>query len=316
MDERSWEDLDPDCLSNVFGRVEMESFLLDVPRVCKKWYRAALNPLCWRHLVFPNYLFQSTLLATDEDGYRSDANGLIKFIGKRSQRSITSLVLPCDLTEEEHLCLAEQSPALKYLVLPGTLRFLIPEIIRNWKNLEILRLTDMYKIGEILSQIGLHCNNFVGLRFGASSIYNDAAQDFVNSVPKNIKYLCIRETRIQREGLVMILQSCRELIHFDVETCNGFEVDDEILRIASHISTFIYKGGPRPKLCSDKYIHYLYAVYDDDSLSSVVDLEGDDDDDNDDWNNNEFSDYEYDVRFGQCGADYDDEWDELDNAEI
>nr|CAN63346.1 hypothetical protein VITISV_012622 [Vitis vinifera] len=37
MEGRKWEELNMDCLVNVFQRVGMESLLLDVPFVCKSW---------------------------------------------------------------------------------------------------------------------------------------------------------------------------------------------------------------------------------------------------------------------------------------
>ncbi|KAL7177290.1 hypothetical protein ACSBR2_030609 [Camellia fascicularis] len=41
-----------DCLVNVLGRVGIESLLIDVPFVCKSWYKATESPLCWRQLDF------------------------------------------------------------------------------------------------------------------------------------------------------------------------------------------------------------------------------------------------------------------------
>ncbi|CAL9007184.1 unnamed protein product [Prunus brigantina] len=54
MDERRREDLEMDCLVKVFEKVGMESLLLDVPFVCKSWYKATLNPSCWQLLIFPD----------------------------------------------------------------------------------------------------------------------------------------------------------------------------------------------------------------------------------------------------------------------
>lgn len=53
MDQRRWEDLDKDCLMNVFERVGMESLLLDIPFVCKSWHATSLDPSCWQSLSFP-----------------------------------------------------------------------------------------------------------------------------------------------------------------------------------------------------------------------------------------------------------------------
>ena len=47
MEGRKWEELNMDCLVNVFQRVGMESLLLDVSFVCKSWYKASLDPKCW-----------------------------------------------------------------------------------------------------------------------------------------------------------------------------------------------------------------------------------------------------------------------------
>ncbi|KAL6132929.1 hypothetical protein ACLB2K_065168 [Fragaria x ananassa] len=52
---RRWEDLDADCLTNVFAKVGMESLLLALPSVCKSWYAASLNPICWEILHFPEF---------------------------------------------------------------------------------------------------------------------------------------------------------------------------------------------------------------------------------------------------------------------
>ncbi|KAJ4825713.1 hypothetical protein Tsubulata_001211, partial [Turnera subulata] len=50
MEGRKWEDLEKGCLVNVLGRVGMESLLLDVPFVCKSWYRAGLEPKRWEQI--------------------------------------------------------------------------------------------------------------------------------------------------------------------------------------------------------------------------------------------------------------------------
>ncbi|CAL8989633.1 unnamed protein product [Prunus brigantina] len=54
MDNRRWQDLEMACLVKVFEKVGMESVLLDVPSVCKSWYKATLNPSCWQCLIFPD----------------------------------------------------------------------------------------------------------------------------------------------------------------------------------------------------------------------------------------------------------------------
>ncbi|XP_052188770.1 uncharacterized protein LOC127799089 [Diospyros lotus] len=66
-DEPKWEELNTDCLVNVFGRLGLGSLLLDVPFLCKSWYQATKNPPCWRRLDFAaildSYVLASRLIA-------------------------------------------------------------------------------------------------------------------------------------------------------------------------------------------------------------------------------------------------------------
>ena len=56
MEGGNWEELNTELLVDIFRRVGMESLLLDVPLVCKSWYKASLDPMCWKHLHFPKYI--------------------------------------------------------------------------------------------------------------------------------------------------------------------------------------------------------------------------------------------------------------------
>ncbi|XP_059630056.1 F-box/LRR-repeat protein At3g48880-like [Cornus florida] len=146
MAERKLEELNMDCLVNVFGRLEIESLLLGVPFICKSWYNATLNPLCWQHLDFPCEIsdsFKSRLV----DEYRLqkfDATGLIKFVVNRSGGKAVSLVLPSCSKKEAFICAAEGCPALKFLTLPDDLHWgelhILPSLMSKWKNLLMLRL--------------------------------------------------------------------------------------------------------------------------------------------------------------------------------
>jgi len=51
-DLKGWEDLELDCLLNIFQRLALEDLALGVPFVCKSWHRASLDPFCWKFLDF------------------------------------------------------------------------------------------------------------------------------------------------------------------------------------------------------------------------------------------------------------------------
>lgn len=49
---RRWEAMELDCLVNIFQRLGIEDLTLGAPFVCKSWYRASLDPICWKVLDF------------------------------------------------------------------------------------------------------------------------------------------------------------------------------------------------------------------------------------------------------------------------
>ncbi|XP_059630098.1 F-box/LRR-repeat protein At3g48880-like [Cornus florida] len=237
------EELNMDCLVNVLGKVGMESLLFDVPLVCKSWHNATRNPLCWHHLDFPNS-FKSRL-----GSERFNATELIKFAVNRSGEFAVSLSLPYYFTADALDCLTEGCPGLKFLTLPSIswegITPCLPRAIGKWKNLETLRLRGTADMEPILTQVSLHCKNFVDLGFLKGDIDEDESVFIVDLLP-NIKYLDLRKTCVEREALLRILKGCKKLVHLDVSYCQGFEVDDEILNLASRIPTFMYEGAMVP----------------------------------------------------------------------
>ncbi|CAL8172968.1 unnamed protein product [Prunus armeniaca] len=101
-----------DCLLKVLVKVGMESLLLDVPFVCKSWYKATLNPSCWQSLLFPDNEciefwpwdafecpnFQNLMdrFASEYqiDGDRCSITTFLKFVINRSSGNATVLKLP------------------------------------------------------------------------------------------------------------------------------------------------------------------------------------------------------------------------------
>ncbi|KAL6971018.1 hypothetical protein U1Q18_030699 [Sarracenia purpurea var. burkii] len=70
------------------------------------------------------------------------------------------------------------------------------------------------------------------------SIGEDEALAIITLLP-NIKRLRLWRCLMEKENLVMILQDCKELVHFEARHCAGFyEGDDDILKLGSHMCTF------------------------------------------------------------------------------
>ncbi|CAL2262611.1 unnamed protein product [Prunus armeniaca] len=71
-----------------------------------------------------------------------------------------------------------------------------------------------------------------------------------NEMP-NIKYLNFKGAKVNRDPLVTLLRGCKDLVMLDTWDCYGFnENDDEISKLASHISKFMCEGYEFPEfLC-------------------------------------------------------------------
>lgn len=102
MDQRRWEEFNTDCLTNIFGRVGMESLLFDVPFVCKSWYKASLDPCCWQRLIFPNVSFFGRFVNEYRiDAWKFSTRAFIKFVIGRSKGHATVLSLPPSASETD-----------------------------------------------------------------------------------------------------------------------------------------------------------------------------------------------------------------------
>ncbi|KAK9920217.1 hypothetical protein M0R45_028775 [Rubus argutus] len=301
---RRWEELDEDCLANVFAKVGMESLILALPFVCKSWYATTLNPLCWKFLSFPEfepYPLFTTIEAIDVrtqrfgpfydkfveeygiDRARFSITGFIKLVVNRTNGKAIYLKLPGFCTEEALRFVSYACPALRVLFLYDDLVIfkhsqIVSELIGNWKFLEHLTLggnfgeiVKQYRrsgdhlsknfeallscssygspIGnknllEILVQIGVHCKHLRSLHIFDALIGEVEASTVVKMLP-HLEHLSLARSRVERDALVTLLRGCEKLCCFNLGYCEGFdECDEELLKLASHISEFRCKGSP------------------------------------------------------------------------
>ncbi|CAL5347679.1 unnamed protein product [Camellia sinensis] len=244
MEGEKRKELNMDCLVNVLGRVGIESLLIDVPFVCKSWYKATRSPLCWRKLDFLEISLDDCtslfFLARLIDDYQVKGKFSFTAIVKTL---INEFFMPNveQKVQRKKVCLN-----LIVLELPADIDHdvvsRVPKLMSNWKYLEFLRFGTTFKMEETLAQISIHCKNFADLSAFHADIKKNEATSIVTSAP-NIEYLGLRYSNIDRESLLMILKGCKKLVYFDVRNCKGFDFGDvEILKLASHIKTFEDEG--------------------------------------------------------------------------
>lgn len=137
---------------------------------------------------------------------------------------------------------------------------IIPSLIAKLKNLEILGVgISFYEwTVEIFKLIGSHLPNFVGLFITSRYIDDYITLAIVVLLPK-LKQLFINQARISKENIILIMQSCEELMHLEARNCIGFDEDDEdILKHSSTIKNFRCDGS---RSFDDFYDGYV-DVYD------------------------------------------------------
>ncbi|PIA46976.1 hypothetical protein AQUCO_01500484v1 [Aquilegia coerulea] len=240
MEQRKWEELNKDCLVQIFERVGLESLLLNIPFVCKTWHKASFDPLCWKTLDFGvlDMIFRGSFNYKFECQYsikKFSTTKFIMFVIRRSCGSAINVALPCNWTFEilEHI--ANECPSLKRLYVTSTVweekaRFLA-KLVGKFKYLEFLHLEHKnFPIKEILCQISLHCKNFIS--FSSSGTITDEDASAIALIPK-IKYLFMKECRIRCEELLVILQGCRELEFIELDLPFGICMDHESCRFTT-----------------------------------------------------------------------------------
>ncbi|KAK1372368.1 hypothetical protein POM88_028561 [Heracleum sosnowskyi] len=209
MEERKWENLSSDFLVNIFKRLDLEILLSDVPIVCKNWYQALLDPLCWQKLVFPPAGNDSRLAIALEDG--ENVPTLIKFVLGRSQEHATTIVLPAFTYIVDVLNVLDQCPALKFLAVSSYT--LIEASQGDYSFASRTKLKQCFKricirnriyMTQITEKIRLNYKNFVGLSVTHANINQVVASAIVSNLAA-IKCLVFDNSRLSKEHLEMIL---------------------------------------------------------------------------------------------------------------
>nr|DAD22517.1 TPA_asm: hypothetical protein HUJ06_023980 [Nelumbo nucifera] len=113
MENKSkWELLDMDCLVSIFEKVGMDDLLLSLPFVCKSWYRASLQPYCWKvldiqHLQSMGILFTNRFVSTYRIKWFSSM-GLVKLLVKLGHGSSVKVILPDEFAYEELVYISDK----------------------------------------------------------------------------------------------------------------------------------------------------------------------------------------------------------------
>ena len=105
--DRKWDELDMDCLINIFERLELQELILGVAFVCKSWYRASVSPQCWKTLNFDKLNFapsSSPFVTTFCHQYaihNFSVSGFLTLALSRGGPAVVEIILPAICTLEK-----------------------------------------------------------------------------------------------------------------------------------------------------------------------------------------------------------------------
>ena len=118
----------------------------------------------------------------------------------------------------------------------------VPQLIGKWKDLERLEMELKPScFSELMEQIGVNCEKFRELTVSGSILTTDALA-IVDFTPK-IKCLDLSRSYLPKEELMVIMKGCGEIERLTVSGCIGFQVDRDLLEMASGIRDFEPEGS-------------------------------------------------------------------------
>ena len=97
--DRKWNELEVDCLINIFERLDLEELILEVAFVCKSWYRASISPQCWKSLNFDKLNFDPsgplvTAFSHQYGVHNFSVAGFLTMAISRGGPAVVELILP------------------------------------------------------------------------------------------------------------------------------------------------------------------------------------------------------------------------------
>ncbi|CAL9204230.1 F-box/LRR-repeat protein At3g48880 isoform X1 [Musa acuminata AAA Group] len=250
---RRWEEMQVDCLVNIFRRLALDDLTLSVPFVCKCWWRASLDPSCWRLLDFRSLDFMpwSPFSRSFTSLYRLKTlsfSHFMRLVVDRSRGSAEKLIFPLSFgaSIQDLVYVSIKCPRLKSLALPDNLMveddLRIPDLVGSWRDLEQLEMeTKPSSFLRVIAEIGRYCTKFSRLKV-RGLIDKEDAKAIVDRLP-HLKYLELSKSYLTKDELVVIISGCRKLERLIVRDCLGFQADDEVLRLASRITRFEHEGS-------------------------------------------------------------------------
>ncbi|KAL3514194.1 hypothetical protein ACH5RR_026911 [Cinchona calisaya] len=229
-DSRYWEDLLPDALGLIFQNLSLQEILTVIPRVCKSWNKAVMDPYCWQEIDIEEWSIGSEPKNVDR---------LLRMLITRSSGSLQKLCVSGLQSENSFNFIAEHARSLQTLRLPRSemCDSTMEKIAGKLSVLTFLDLSYCIKIGPCaLEAIGRNCKflerlhrNMYPLDVEGKLSQNDEAHAIATTMPK-LKHLEMAYYLVDKIGVLEIITSCCKLEFLDLRGCWDVKLDEKYLK--------------------------------------------------------------------------------------
>ncbi|KAJ4949959.1 hypothetical protein NE237_026791 [Protea cynaroides] len=232
--ERRWENMDLDILVRIFKTFDIIELTSGISQVCRTWRLACCDAILWKTLDLglwrSNYIkIPAAPFVWVSDSSDKKLMRLLKVALGLSCGAVTCLIFHFNLyLKDEHLIYtAERCPQLKRLVLPAWNRITksaICKAVRLWEDLESMTMPSIRCYSYIMEEIGRSCKNFRELKLmgPCDAVF---ASTLATWLPK-LKVLSLRCSTLERDALILILDSLMHLEVLNISHCLLVEVPD------------------------------------------------------------------------------------------
>lgn len=234
---RSWANLNPDALAEVFSHLPFEDRLRTLPLVCNGWRNASKYPTCWTHLDTEDWFDKRT--ERDYLWEFESEDTMEKLVMKAVDMSCRQLrvLRTRHITDAAVEYIADRCPSLEVLAISNSLYITdksITKLAAKCTNLRELDLSDCYNISDqALEAVGRHCKSLVWL--GRNMLHKQ--RDFIPStgpvpggdeeaiaVSKHmvkLKHLEMKRTSLSDLGLAHLARGCGQLQSLNLACCSA-----------------------------------------------------------------------------------------------
>ncbi|KAG9441077.1 hypothetical protein H6P81_016931 [Aristolochia fimbriata] len=258
---KRWEDMQIDLLVKIFQQLTVPELVSGISQVCSTWRLACMDPILWKNLDLgqwkSNYIkIPSSPYIWVADESTKELTRVLRIAVDLSCGSINSMIFHYNLyMNDKHLLyVAERSPRLKRLVLPGwnlITKDAMIKAINMWKELVSLTMPSVRSPDNVMQQIGINCKNFSELK--VMGVCDTKFVQAISAFIPKLKVLSLRCSKLYLEDLLMILDNLQHLQVLNISHCVLVEtypapeqprfirkLDIAILKKAARLQSFMY----------------------------------------------------------------------------